>query len=160
MTRVARSGWTGTLALLVLLGAACSDDGGGNAASPTTNDQTVPCPDSVVRRADGGDPTADALPNVEEAITDRVAAVEAFAHDRDGLRDAYGATSIGLGDGFGRAWTGAKGQEGVDYNVVDIDDFGILVTFPTRLACPFGSGLYVRSESGLPLFFFAPIQPG
>lgn len=155
-----RRGLTGTLALLVLLGVACSDDNGGNAASPTTNDQTVPCPDSVMRRVDGGDPGADALPNAEEAITDHVGAVEAFERDRDGLRDAYGATSVDLGDGFGRAWTGAKGQEGVDYNVVDVDDFGILVTLPTRLACPFGNGLYVRSESGLPLFFFAPPQPG
>ena len=160
MTRVRQRGLAGTLALLVLLGAACSDDNGGNTSPPTTTDQTVPCPDSVVRRADGGDPTADGLPNVGSAITERAAASEAFEHDRDALRDAYRGTSIVLGEGFGRAWTGANGQEGVDYDVVDVDDFGILVTFPTRKACPFGSGLYVRSESGLPLFFFAPPQSG
>ena len=156
MTRMRRRCLTGTLALFVLLGAACSDDSGGNAALPTTSDQTVPCPDSVVRRVDGGDPGADALPNVEEATTDRASAVAAFGHDRQALRDGYGATSVDLGDGFGRAWTGSTGQEGVDYHVVDVDDFGILVTLPTQNACPLGSALYVRSDAGLPLFFFAP----
>lgn len=116
----------------------------------------IPCPDSVVRRVDGGDPVADALPPVDGAVTDRAAAVEAFERDRDALRDRYGATSVELGDGFGRAWTGTNGQEGVDYNVVDVDDFGILVTLPSQNACPSGSALHVRSDSGLPLFFFAP----
>lgn len=108
------------------------------------------------RRVDGDlRASADALPNVEQAVTNREAAETAFQTDRAGLYEAYGAEHVELAEGFGRAWEGEPGEEGVDYTVVDIDDFGILLTLASEQDCPSGSALYVWSSSGLPLFFLA-----
>jgi len=120
--------------------------------------QASQCPGSVVRRVGGGDPTADALPNIDAAVTDRSRAEGVFERDRGSLIDRYHAESVSLADGFGRAWTGVNGG---DYKVVDVNDFGIVVRLRSMRDCPTGAALHVTSngpfgsEGGLPLFFFA-----
>lgn len=142
-----------TVALSVL-GPACTDDG----SSRTEGYQSGQCPGSVVRRVDGGHPTADALPNVDGAVTDRSRAEAVFARDRGSLIDRYQAERVSLAEGFGRAWAG---ENGGDYQVVDVNDFGIVVTLRSMKECPTGAALYVTSrgpygsEAELPLFFFA-----
>jgi hypothetical protein len=121
-------------------------------SSSSSDAPGVPCPDSVLRRADGGDPGADGLPNVDDAVVDRADAVEIFEANRDVLLDRYDATAIELGRGFGRAW---QGENGGDYMVVNVDDFGILVTLRSIDECPAGADLY-RRAGGIPLFFFVP----
>lgn len=140
-----------TLALVVSLGAGCS--GSESDSQPALENGAVQCPGSVVRRVDGGEPLADALPNVEEAITDQAAAKAAFDLDRATLADRYSATSVELGDGFGRAW---RGENGGDFEVADVDDWGVVITLSSPESCPEDSDLHVASANGLPLFFFAP----
>lgn len=142
---------------LSVLGSACTDDGSSN----TEGSHPGQCPGSVSRRVDGGHPSADALPNIDGAVTDRSRAETLFEQDREALVDRYHAEHVSLGDGFGRAWTGENGEEGVDYHVVEVDDFGIVVTLPSMRDCPTGAALHVTSrgsfgtDGGLPLFFFA-----
>ena len=138
------------------LASACAGDGPSNAE----DSESGQCPGSVVRRVDGGHPIADALPNIDGAVTDRSRAEALFEQDRDSLIDRYHAEAVSLGDGFGRAWTGQNGEEGVDYQVVNVHDFGIVVTLRSPRDCPTDAALHVTSkglygsEGGLPLFFF------
>lgn len=111
------------------------------------------CPGSVVRAIDGGHPLADALPPVHEARTDRSEAASLFDQDRPGLIDRYRPVAIELAPGFGRAW---EGENGGEFEVVDVDDFGIVIRLETAASCPVDAALHVRSENWLPLFFFAP----
>lgn len=84
-------------------------------------------------------------------ITKPSTAEAAFAQAEPQIRDQYDVTAVELSDGFGRAWTG---ENGGDYDIVNVDDFGILVTLASTDACPRDSALHV-AEAGLPLFFFA-----
>jgi hypothetical protein len=77
-------------------------------------------------------------------------AVEILEANRDVLLDRYDATAIELGMGFGRAW---QGENGGDYMVVNVDDFGIVVTLRSIDDCLGGADLY-RRAGGIPLFFF------
>ena len=145
-----KGGAIGFVAASLLFPSGCSDD---DEAAPATSAPIglTQCEGSVVRRVDGGNPSADALPALESAITEPLAAQAAFEQAALVVADRYGAMSVELAEGFGRAWVGENGGA---YDVVDIDDFGIVVELSSDSACPTGSELHV-SEAGLPLFFFA-----
>ncbi|MGQ0431617.1 MAG: hypothetical protein ACT452_04325 [Microthrixaceae bacterium] len=85
-------------------------------------------------------------------MADRTRADALLEQDRHFVLDRYHAERVSLADGFGRAWTG---ENGGDYQVVDVNDFGIVVTLRSMSDCPTGAALYVASDGGLPLFFFA-----
>lgn len=120
-------------------------------------DAGTPCPGSVLRRVDGGHPDADALPPMEDASTDRVAAEQLLFDAAPELLVSDGTTRVELGAGFGRAWV-SDPQSPVGYRVVDIDDYGILVEVRDTIACP--RAPQVRESDGLPLFHFVrPDEP-
>ena len=142
----------GVLAVLALTSCSDNEDDTSSTTSTLQIGGLTQCEGSVVRRVDGGSPDADALPPLESIITKREAAEAAFARAEQEVRDRYDATAVELADGFGRAWTG---ENGGGFDVVDVDDFGIVVSLASAEACPTDSALYV-TEAGLPLFFFAP----
>lgn len=109
------------------------------------------CAGSIVRSIDGGDPGADALAPIEDAVLDPAAARRVLEQQRAQLMDRYDAASIEVGLGFGRAWVGERG----DYEVVDVDDFGLVVHLDSAGGCPRGPDLHARVD-GVPLFFFHP----
>jgi len=140
------------LASILGVGGACSGDDDTSSTTAALGSPLGQCEGSVVRRVDGGHPGADALPPLESIVTDRSAAEAAFAQVEEEIQGRYGATAVKLGDGFGRAWTV---ENGGNYDVVDVDDFGIVITLASSAACPTESDLHV-SEARLPLFCFAP----
>ena len=93
------------------------------------------CPESVPRRlVDGVIAGADALPYIDNAFTDRDQVERALVEDEPLLRSRYPAmTSAEVGPGFGAAWTG---QNGGAYDVVNVDDFAIVVHLSSVAGCP------------------------
>ncbi len=154
----------GITAVVLVAGGLVLADGGDTARvhtvdeppSATRIDTGDPCPGSVIRRIDGGDPAADALPPLADASVDRGRVTNVFAEHRDELLQGFGASRVEIGAGFGRAWAG---ENGGDYSVVDVDDFSILVEVPDDAGCPQGAALHQRLE-GVPLFFFVKSTAG
>lgn len=112
----------------------------------------TPCPHSVHRRlVEGGQPpSADALPNINDSVTDRAVAVGALSDSKVALKSVYPtAVSMTVGPGFGWAWDGENGGK---YNVVEVADFAIVVELPTATDCPTPPGLYTGTRN-VPLFF-------
>jgi hypothetical protein len=124
---------------------------------PGPIDAGTPCSGSVLRRADGGNPGADALPPLEDASTDRAAAEQVLFDASPGLLVRDGTSRVELGAGFGRAWV-SDPQSPVGYRVVDTNDYGILVEVTDTDACPRGPQLW--ETAGVPLFYFIrPDEP-
>lgn len=119
-------------------------------SAPTTPSGGDPCPGSVIRRVDGGDPQADALPPLTDAATDAAVAQAELDRRRDELLERYDALSVDLGPGFGRAWAGVNGGR---FAEVDVDDYGILVALRRPADCPVGEALH-QALDRVPLFFF------
>jgi hypothetical protein len=112
---------------------------------------TAACAGSVPRRlVDGTVAGADGLPFIDNATTDRASVERTLAAGEPELRARYpGMTRAEVGPGFGAAW---RGQNGGQYDVVDVDDFAIVVHLSSAAACPQGSALYSALQ-GAPVFF-------
>lgn len=116
----------------------------------TTLRRATACPGSVPRRTiDPGEAIADALPYIDNAVTSPSTAQGALSDHESELLQRYHAVSIEVGPGFGRAW---RGQNGGQYEVVDVDDYGLIVHLQAESDCPSPPGLYT-SVSNVPLFF-------
>jgi hypothetical protein len=112
------------------------------------------CPGSVPRRGvdDAAEVSADALPYIDNAVTDREVALAVMSDAEAELTARLpGVMDVVIGPGFGRAWVGENG--GV-YAVVPIDDYAFTVVLNSLSDCPIGTDLH-RSEGGIPLFFVA-----
>ena len=109
------------------------------------------CPQSVPRRlVDGGsNVSADALPYIDNATTDRAHVAQVLAANTQSLTSYQGYIRAEVGPGFGRAWTG---QNGGQYQVVNVDDYAIIVHLDNASNCPQGVGLYTSIQD-VPLFF-------
>jgi hypothetical protein len=99
-------------------------------------DVTSSCPGSVSRRlvdgrvAEGGD----ALPNIENAQTNRAAVEAALSrHEPELARKYPGMSRAEVGSGFGVAW---QGENGGQYQLVLVQDYAVIVHLPARSACP------------------------
>jgi hypothetical protein len=117
----------------------------------TSDAPGVPCPRLVLRRVDGGNPSADALPNIADTERDSGAAQRAFDADHVPVAGQFRATVAVLGAGYGKAWTGVNGGE---YSVVDISDYALLLVVPEG-SCPTAPAVR-RTPHGLPIFLFTP----
>lgn len=119
-----------------------------NAPIPTS---TGACPGSVPRRlVDGTVAGADALPYIDNATTNRASVEQTLASAESQLRDRYPAmTHAEVGPGFGAAW---RGQNGGQYDVVNVDDYAIIVHLSSAAACPQGTALY-GARPDAPVFF-------
>ena len=60
-----------------------------------------------------------------------------------------------VGPGFGRAWTG---QNGGKYQVVNVDDYAIIIHLQTPADCPPPPALYTAINN-VPLFFVIDPHP-
>jgi hypothetical protein len=111
----------------------------------------APCPASVPRRSlDSTVVNADALPYIANATTDRSHVSAVLAATTAELRRRYPhMITAEVGPGFGRAWTG---QNGGKYQVVNIDDYAIVVHFQATADCPPPPALYAAINN-VPLFF-------
>ena len=120
-------------------------------SSPSASQTFESCPGSVPRRTiEGTEIGADALPNADDSITDPARATEILSDNIDELRRRYPASvNAEVGPGFGRAWTGDNGGE---YRIVSVDDYGIVVHFATETACPTGGDVHA-GIGNMPLFF-------
>jgi hypothetical protein len=119
-----------------------------NAPTPT---RTGACPGSVPRRlVDGTVAGGDALPYIDNATTDRAPVEQALIADEPLLRDRYPAMKgAEVGPGFGAAW---RGQNGGPSEVVDVDDYAIIVHLSSAAACPRPPALY-NALPDVPVFF-------
>jgi len=122
-------------------------------ASITT--QSEACPGSVPRRLiDGQVAGADALPYIDDATTDRASVEQALLANEDELRNRYpGMTRAEAGPGFGAAW---QGQNGGQHQVVEVNDYAIIVHVRSATECPTGAALYTSlgtAPPNVPLFF-------
>lgn len=146
------AGLTSVVAVVGLLVAGGSEPDEANvvATGGGASLDVLPCPGSVLRRVDGGDPGADALPPLESAATDRRDAEAVLERRRNELTTRYDAARITIGPGFGRAWAGVNGGA---YDLVDVDDVALLVEVRDIADCPTGASLHTGID-GVPLFFF------
>ena len=119
-----------------------------NAPVPTG---TGACPGSVPRRlVDGTVAGADALPFIDNATTNRDSVEQTLTRAESQLRNRYPAmTHAEVGPGFGAAW---RGQNGGQYDVVNVDDYAIIVHLSSAEACPQGTALY-GALPNTPVFF-------
>ena len=112
----------------------------------------------VIAESTGGNKTGSEM---AELFVRHLKKIERFARKhRPPFVALVSDEGVSLSEGFGRAWTG---ENGGDYQVVDVNDFGMVVTLGSMKECPAGAALYVTSTgpfgsgAGLPLFFFVRV---
>jgi hypothetical protein len=95
--------------------------------------------------------SADGLPNIAGATTDRHRVEAVLQADRPHLLDGdRHVSAVSVGEGFGRAW---KGQNGGRYAIVRVQDYAILLHVASAADCPRGKGLPALSIDGVPIFY-------
>jgi hypothetical protein len=124
-----------------------------------TRSPTVPASDSTPTAADRyectfgiseANVTADGLPNVAGATTDRKSVDKIWQRNRRQLLvDHPDVTAVTVGVGFARAW---KGQNGGPYEIVPIHDYAIMLHVASTAYCPRGK-LPIAAVDGAPIFY-------
>jgi hypothetical protein len=93
--------------------------------------------------------TADGLPNIAEAKTDRKKVDTVWRANRRRLLTNPHVTAVTVGVGFARAW---KGENGAPYEIVPNHDYAILLHVASATDCPSGS-VPPEAVDGVPLFY-------
>jgi hypothetical protein len=99
---------------------------------------------------DEADFSADGLPYVTDAVTNRATAEAALqARERRLYVDHPDVSAITVGPGFRRAW---RGENGGPYEIVYVHDYAILLHVATADDCPRGKG-FVDRFPGVKIFY-------